>query len=305
MNYAIGVDIGGTKVAIGIVDEQGKIHANTLIPTDKQLKAEEMVAMIKQTIQKLLLDFPIRENKLVGIGIGSPGPLDLKEGTIVCPPNLPNWINVPIVENFKQEFHIPVLLENDATAAALAEKWVGAAKDSNHFIYVTISTGIGAGLYINGKLISGERGNAGDIGHMVIDPSYGECTCGQKGCFEWVASGTAIARLGSEIIGKSISTEQVFKLFINGHEEITCMVKEVFKNIGVGFVSLINTFDPERIIIGGGVSQVGEPLFSAVKEYVSRYALNPSGRNTKIMPSGLKQSSGVIGAAAIILQSSE
>jgi glucokinase len=300
--YAIGIDIGGTKVAVGIVDAAGQLHSQTIIPTDLERSPREMIEEIIETVEQLIQQSHIPLEQLVGIGIGAPGPLDAKKGCITCPPNLPRWIHVPIVEWFKERFSFPVFLENDANAAALAEKWVGSAKESEHFIYLTISTGIGAGLYLDGKLFTGARGNAGDIGHIVIDPSYGKCTCGQKGCLEWIASGTAIARRGSEIMGTPLSTKEVFQLYQQGEPKIVPFIHEVFNAIGVGCVTLINLFDPEKIVIGGGVSEVGAPLFEAVQSYIHSYALNPDGCKIQVVPASLRQHAGVIGAAAVFFK---
>ncbi len=218
---------------------------------------------------------------------------------ITNPPNLQNWRDVPVVEQIQDHFTVPVLFENDATAATLAEKWLGAGVANDDFIYLTVSTGIGAGIFSQGKLMSGARGNAGDVGHIVIDPAYGQCVCGQFGCFEMIASGTAIARLGSEAVGKTLTTKEVFTLYHKGDAAIVALIEKTFEKIGAGCVSLINLFDPEKIVIGGGVSKVGEPLFSAVQQYVSQYALNPSGRSTEIVPAVLDQDAGFIGAAAL------
>lgn len=302
MEFVIGIDIGGTKTAIGVVDVYGEIIAKSTLLTNQMLTPEQMIDNICNEIDKLLLQTNVSLKNIKGIGIGAPGPLNSKKGEIICPPNLPNWKNVKIVEQVRDYFQCPVFLENDANSAALGEKWVGAAIENNNFIYLTISTGIGAGVYINGELLVGSSGNAGDVGHIVVDPTYGICKCGQKGCFEYVASGTAIARLGSEKIGKDLSTKEVFELYNNGNEKVVPFIEDVFRNIGVGCVTLINTFDPEKIIIGGGVAKVGEPLFSNVRAYVKKFALNTTGRATDIVPSKLGQDSGLIGAAALVIK---
>lgn len=299
MKYAIGVDIGGTKVAIAVVNSPGQIVDQTVIPTDKTIEPADMITQINKTIESLLAQTDISIEQIAGIGVGSPGPLDTKSGVISCPPNLQTWIDIPIVEQMQHYFPVPVALENDANAAALAEKWLGAAQEHNNFVYITISTGIGAGLYADGKLLGGARGNAGDIGHTVIDPSYGQCPCGQYGCLEHIASGTAIAKRGSELAGKELSTKEVFDRYQEGDSIIKPFISDVFRIIGVACVSVINTLDPEKIVIGGGVSKVGAPLFNAVNDYVSQYALNPDGRKTPVVPAVLDQNAGVVGAAAL------
>ncbi|WNS41716.1 ROK family protein [Paenibacillus sp. MMS20-IR301] len=301
MNYAMGIDIGGTKTALGLVSPEGQVLSKTSLPTDLSVTPPEMVDKIAAAVTQLLSDAGLQESDLKGIGIGAPGPLNTRLGQIAEPPNLRSWWNFPVVAAFKRHFQAPIVLENDATAAALAEKWVGAAASAEHFIYITISTGIGAGIYSHGRLITGATGNAGDIGHIVIDPAAGLCSCGQHGCFEYIASGTAIAREGSRLLGRQVTSKEVFELAFSGRDTaIKALVDRVFGYIATGCVTLINTFDPELLVIGGGVSQVGEPLFGAVRNYIQRHALNPSGRDTAVVPAALQQDAGLIGAAALI-----
>lgn len=300
MKYSIGVDIGGTKVAIAVVTEEGNIITDTVIPTDLSIAPKEMIKQICTTIDSVINKSNVSEADIIGIGIGAPGPLDSKAGMITCPPNLRNWVDVPIKKLVEEHFSFPVQLENDANAAGLAEKWIGAAMDTENFAYITVSTGIGAGIIAEGKLLRGLKGNAGDIGHTVVDPSYGECPCGQEGCLEWIASGTAIARQGSEVLGESVSAEDVFNLYEQGNEKIIPLIDGILKVLGQACVTLVNTIDPEKIVIGGGVSKVGDTLFNPIQNYVSKFALNPTGRQTQIVPAKLDQSSGVVGAASLL-----
>ncbi|MGH2316468.1 ROK family protein [Planococcus sp. SE5232] len=299
MNYAIGVDIGGTKVAVAAVDEQGTIICQSVIPTNLQIPPEAMIVEIQQEIRRIIEKSGVLMAQLMGIGIGAPGPLDSRNGLISCPPNLQTWVDIPIRELIGRSFPVPILLENDANAAALAEKWIGAATENENFIYITVSTGIGAGIIAEGQLLKGLKGNAGDIGHTVIDPSYGKCACGQSGCLESIASGTAIAKRASEILGEKVTAKEVFHLYQEGNSQIIEYMQEVFKVLGVTAVNMINTFDPEKLVIGGGVSEFGEPMFDSIRQYVQRYALNPTGRKTEVVAAKLGQQAGVIGAAAL------
>lgn len=301
VTYAVGIDIGGTKTAIGLVDSSGQVLSKITLTTDPSAAPDEMVDRVAAAVKKLTIDADIPESSLQGIGIGAPGPLNTKLGRIVEPPNMPGWWGFSVVESFARHFTLPISFENDATAAALAEKWVGAARAAEDFVYLTISTGIGAGIYSHGRLITGATGNAGDVGHFVIDPAGGTCGCGQQGCWEYIASGTAIARQASELLGRPVSSKEAFELAAAGEDErIQGLVQQVFRYIGIGCVTLINTLDPEMLIIGGGVSQVGAPLFDAVSAYVAHHALNPSGRSTPILPAALQQDAGLIGAAALV-----
>src|SRR5699024_11982970 len=145
------------------------------------------------------------------------------------------------VQLMKQELALPVLLENDANVAALAEKWIGAALGSNNFAYMTVSTGIGAGIIVDGNLLRGIKGNAGDIGHTAVDPSFGQCSCGQSGCLESMASGTAIAKHGTRIIGRELSTKQRFELYSGGNEKMADLIERIFRVLAVASETMINT----------------------------------------------------------------
>lgn len=302
MKYAVGVDIGGTKAAAAVVAETGELIEKAVIPTDAAVAPEVMIGRIGNLISRLVEQADIGMNELSGIGIGAPGPLDTIKGIIHSPPYLPNWTDVPIVQLMQRHCSVPVILENDANAAAVAEQWVGVARGRNDFVYMTISTGIGAGIMSGGRLVSGQRGNAGEIGHMVVDPAFGRCFCGLHGCLELIASGTSIAKHGTAIMDQPLSTKEVFDLYRDGHPAITEFISQVFHALGTAAVSLVNTLDPEILVIGGGVSQVGDPLFEAVQSYVNRYALDAVGRQTQVVPARLDQNEGVIGAAALCFQ---
>ncbi|MFC0212309.1 mannose-6-phosphate isomerase, class I [Paenibacillus chartarius] len=298
MKYAIGIDIGGTKTAIGLVDPAGHIAAKRVLATEGP--PEAMVVRIAAAVRELCSEAAVEPSQVLGIGIGAPGPLHPASGTIVCPPNLPDWKGFQLVSELQKYVDHPILMENDATAATLAEKWVGAGTDSDHFVYVTISTGIGAGIYMHGQLVTGSTGNAGDAGHIVIDPAAGRCSCGQDGCWEFVASGTAIARQASAKLERPVTAEEAFALASQGDKQMLEVYETAFRQVGVGCVTLINLLDPDKIIIGGGVSKVGDVLFREVARYVEKNALNPSGRQTPVVPAALGQDAGLIGAAALL-----
>ena len=300
MAIAIGIDIGGTKTAIGLVDGEGKVFARTSLPTDLAVPPAEMVGRMAGAVRALMESEGLGEPDIAGIGVGAPGPLSPADGILTCPPNLRAWWGFNVVEAIGRELPYPIRMENDATAATLAEKWVGAAAGAEHFVFVTISTGIGAGIYLHGKLLTGATGNAGDAGHIVVDPAAGKCPCGQIGCWEWVASGTAIARQAAALLGREVHAKEAFDLAAEGDAQMRALIDRVYHYVGVGCVSLINLFDPEMIVIGGGVSQAGPELFDSVQQYVSKHALNPSGRGCRIVPAALLQDAGLIGAAALV-----
>lgn len=297
---AIGIDIGGTKTAIALVQGDGQLVDKISLKTEGPPK--DMVNQMISAVGDLLSRHHLNpETEVLGIGIGAPGPIDVKKGEITCPPNLPGWRDTPVVAWFMARYpNLLIRLENDANAAAVAEKWVGAAQHCMDFVYLTISTGIGGGFYSNNKPVFGIHGNSGETGHIVVDSTGPMCTCGQRGCLEAVASGTAIQAKGSELIGRPLSTKEVFDLYKEGDPILTPYINDVFEKIGIGCVTMINLMDPELIVLGGGVTNVGESLFQAVRAYTEKFALNPASRHTPIRPSALNQDTGVIGAAALI-----
>ncbi|GEM05907.1 glucokinase [Halolactibacillus miurensis] len=298
--YALGIDIGGTKTAIGLVTTTGDVVGYDKLPTDQTIEPTKMIERIIVHVKTLLEKHRIDDNQLYGIGIGAPGPLDISHGMITYPPNLPRWRNVPVVKLMSAYFSVPIRLENDASCAAVAEHSFGASQHYTDSLYVTISTGIGAGIISKNTLISGGKGNAGDVGHMVIDPSFGECVCGQYGCFEHICSGTAISREASKLKGTSISTEEAFRLYEAQDKDMVPYLDTVIERMGMALVSLINSLDPEIVVIGGGVSQVGDTLFEPIRHYVKRYTLNKDAGDTPIVPAKLNQEAGIIGAAALV-----
>ncbi|MCZ0703094.1 glucokinase [Natronobacillus azotifigens] len=302
MTLAIGIDIGGTKTAIGVLNREGKLLSKVIIPTDQSVAPNIMMDRINTNMQQLINDLNISKKEIQGIGVGAPGPIDTKLGKIVCPPNLPGWNDFKLVEDLGRRVGLEVKLENDASLAGLAEMWIGTAKEEKDFLYMTISTGIGAGIIINGSLVAGSTGNAGEVGHMVVDPSYGTCKCGQKGCLEWIASGTAIARQGTDLLKKDVTTEEVFKMYFNKDVQIVEMVNDIFDRLGMACVSLINLLDINLLVLGGGVSKVGQPMISSIEKYIQNYALNPKARETKIKQASLGGDVGIIGAGALILR---
>lgn len=299
-SFAIGIDIGGTKIAAGFVDDNGEVLARTTVKTDLGMAPSDMMGRVADELRALAESNGIPLEEAQGVGVGAPGPLDTTAGKLTCPPNLRSWWGFPLVDDLKDKLGLPVKMENDATAAALAEKWIGAAQDSDHFVFITVSTGIGAGIYSHGKLITGASGNAGDAGFMFVHPTGDVLKDEPSGYWERIASGTAIAREASRLLGREVTSKEAFELAQQGDPVIGELVQRVFTYIGMGCVTLINLLDPSKIVIGGGVSQVGEPLFSVVRDYVSKHALNPGGRETAIVPAKLQQDAGLIGAAALV-----
>lgn len=267
--YFLVMDIGGTKTTGALFHEDGRIVDDyTYVAKSQTFKGEEAVYQnTKKVLYKVLEHFHVSETELLGIGVGSPGPLDTKEGVIIHAP-LMGWKHFPIVQRLKDDFQKPVLLDNDGNLGALAEQRGGLAKGYQNVIYMTVSTGCGGGIVINGNIYHGRHDGAGEVGHMCIDPEGLECPCGAKGCFELYASGTAINRrikadmkngIKSTAFEKAGFDEEKLsgKELCEAAEEGDAYAREVYAKegyyLGVGLSNLFNLLDPEVIVLGGGV----------------------------------------------------
>ncbi len=310
----IGVDLGGTKINTGIVDERGRIIKSIKVPTLAKEGPYPVIERIKKSIYDVLKEANIKLEDISGIGIISPGPIDSDKGLVINPSNLPGWDHIPIVNLLKEEFKLPVMLDNDANAAALAEYLFGSGRGLKNFIYITVSTGIGGGVIIDGKLYRGTNSNAAEVGHMTIDYNGPKCNCGNIGCFEAFASGTGLARFAKEAVkeGRStlikklageneITAQHVFEAAIQKDSVALELVDKEAFYLGVGISNIITFANPERIAIGGGVSKQWDMFYDKMMETIKERTLKPMIDVCQIVKSELKDDIGILGAAAIIL----
>lgn len=311
---AIGVDLGGTKIATAVVDNQGGVRAEEVIPTRAEEGTEAVLRRIKESVRRVCTAAGIRPEETRGLGLGSPGPLDLARGLVIFTPNL-GWRGVPLRAEMEDAFRIPVVLENDARAAAWGEYRYGAGQGTRSMIYVTLGTGIGGGLVLEGRLYHGGHGNAGEVGHTTVLPHGPRCRCGNRGCWEALASGTAIARRAQERIqeGESsmlatdpglagITAVEVARAAREGDRLAREVLEEAFSYIGLGVANLVNIFDPERVVLGGGLTAIGDPLFAAVRRTIAERVLPGPGREVAVVPAALGKRAGVIGAALLLFE---
>jgi glucokinase len=288
---------------------------------------------MQTAVNQALQEANVTLEQIAGIGIGAPGPLNGRTGVVYSPPNLPGWTNTPLRDIFFAAFNVPVYVENDANAAALGEFMFGAGRGSQEIVYVTISTGIGGGIISNGQLLQGTSGSGGELGHMTIDWHGPRCNCGNTGCWESITSGTAIARRAHERIasgkGKSLldyaltqqSTDesadtpadrlraQNYPTHLNartvaeaaqaGIPEAKEIIAEAAEGLGVGLVNIIHIFNPERIILGGSVMKIGEPLLQPALRLVAERAMPVPQQSVKVVLAELGSDVGLIGAGAL------
>jgi len=315
-NLFLGLDIGGTKIASGLLDSQGKIIETKFLPTLGSGKNEQdIIEQVFKSIDDFGEDLV---NRVKAIGIGAPGPT--KDGILINPPNIPSWRNVNLKKIIEKRYKVPVVLENDANAAGYAEMVFGVARGYKNFVYITISTGIGTAIVIDGKVYKGKNSLAGEGGHVVINyDSPDEIDSGINGSIENSASGTAMARkvrtrlennpeLETELIEyvnndlEKISATKINQAAINGDEFAYRMIRETAFKLGIWIGGLISLLDPEIIVIGGGISKIGNLLFDKIKETVPKHTINIFAKETKIVQAMLLENVGIYGAASLVIK---
>lgn len=312
--YRIGVDLGGTNIVAGVVDENNKIVAKGNVSTRSNRDAEKIVEDIKLAIKFSMKYANITIDDVSIIGIGTPGSVDRKAGIIEYANNL-NFDHVPIREMLESEFHKTVYLENDANCAALGEAIAGAGNGVDEFVFITLGTGIGAGVVVNGKLVHGCNDAAGEIGHTVINFGGERCTCGRRGCWEAYASASALIRQTREAMCKnydSVMWDMVeydlkrvdgtvpFEAMRDNDPTAKSVVNNYIYYLSVGIVNLINTFQPKILCIGGGMCAEGETLLYPVRNFVKNERYSVYAKNqTQICAAVLGNDAGIIGAALL------
>ena len=313
----LGVDIGGTKVASGLVNHSGEITFKTRNPMNPRGTAEEGLAAVKTAIDAAL---KAAQDDVNGIGIISPGPLDPKTGIILNPPNLPCWRNYHLVQRLAETYKMPIHLDNDANAAGLAEAIWGAGRGYKEVFYATLGTGVGTGIILNRRIFYGRTGAAAEGGHMTIDYRGGKfCKCGKPGCIEALVSGSGIARRGREkaraagsiaqplidLAGGNIDNitgEVIGKAWHSGDQLATEILEETADILAVWLGNIIDLLEPEVIVVGGGVSELMEGWFDHVRKQVPQWSVNQRANEIPIIIAKYRADAGIAGAAALSLQ---
>ena len=311
--YYLGIDFGGTNIAAGIVDEKGNIIKKDSTPTLKERDSEEIINDMINVSLKVLKDANLTTSDIEGVGVGCPGIVDNKCGIIKHLSNI-GMTNYPLRERLSQVFKTRINIENDANAAALGE-YKRYGENSNSFIFVTLGTGIGGGIIIDGKIYSGFNGAGAEIGHMKIEINGIPCPCGCDGCWEQYASVTALIRNTKEAMDKNpqsvmhkwvkengkVSGRTAFECAKAGDETAKEVVDNYIKYLATGLISIINVFQPERIVIGGGISKEGDYLLNPIKQIVYDCKYNNYVEKTKIEIARLFNDAGIIGAALSVM----
>jgi glucokinase len=314
VRYIVGIDLGGTNIVAGAVAEDGSDLVGLVSePTLSEQGGDAVVARMVKLARASMAEARARGKEVAGIGIGSPGPLDTKTGVVLLTPNL-GWTNMPLRDRISGALGLPTTLDNDANCAIYGEWWRGAARGSDYVVGLTIGTGIGGGIVLGGQIYHGVSDIAGEFGHLTIDADGRRCKCGNDGCVEAYASGPAIAARAIEGIQAGaktglpqyaggdlsrITAQVVYEAAHDGDAYALQLVAETAKLLGAAVASIVNIFNPEVVVICGGVTLAGEKLFGPLRREVERRAFRPAWEACRIVPGELTGTAGVYGAAAV------
>jgi glucokinase len=318
--FVIGVDLGGTNIVVGAVASDGSMAAPARTEATKadlgaSAVSDRIASMVDATIADVCNGNGGTRTDCLGVGVGAPGPLDRERGIVVVAPNL-RWNNYPLRDEIQARVRLPVTLDNDANCATLGEWWLGAARGARHVIGLTIGTGIGGGIIVGGELFHGASDVAGEIGHMTIETHGRRCSCGNYGCLEAYASGTAIAERAREAVAHdgssqllaqaggdvaAITAQTVFASAALGDRLALEVVRDTAGFLGAGIANLLNVFNPEVVVVAGGVMQAGASLFEPLRAEVRKRAFRTAWEAARIVPGELPGTAGVVGAARTFL----
>lgn len=310
----LGVDIGGTKVAVGIVNSEGAILQQSRKPMLANGTAEDGLTAVYAAIDSFMSSDVAPQ--IQGIGICAPGPLDPRTGIVLNPPNVPCWRNFPLADKIIARYRVPVRVDNDANAAALAENRWGAAKGYRYVFYATIGTGIGTGIVFDGKIYHGKTGSAGEGGHVTIDYRGPVCACGKRGCIETLAAGPAIgARARSKISGDSsshssmldlaggdvaaVTSEKVGKAYAAGDTMAREVLQETVELLVPWLGNIVDILDPDVLVVGGGVAAMLKPFYEQIHSQLPKWCVNPSASNIPLLIAHYGADAGIAGGAAL------
>jgi len=295
----LSIDLGGTNLKIGLLDSRYRIRDKEILSTKSQNSKEGLISAIIYSAGKIISRNRLKHSDIIGLGLGLPGPIDVEKGLVHFFPNIPGWKEVRLRAILEKKLRLPVVLDNDANLMCLAEYRLGAAKGSVNAVCVTLGTGVGAGLIINGTLYRAKTFAAGEIGHIPINVNGPKCNCGGVACLEAYIGNRRIEELAVKIFKKRITLEETSVLAKRKDKRALQLWNQVGKNLGTALVGVVNLLNPDCIVIGGGVAKAGKVLLDRVREVVEKQAMPIQARHVKILSAKLGSDAGLIGAAIL------
>jgi glucokinase len=314
--FAIGIDLGGTNIRIALVNREGQITVSEEFPTQSDQPGKIIVHAISEQIETILVKVSCHRNEIQGIGLASAGFLSPQDGIIYFSPNLPTLSNFPVANLLERETGIRTILENDANAAAIGEHWLGSGKGTNNFIFITLGTGLGSGIILNGEIWHGTHGFAGEFGHTILFPDGLPCKCGRKGCLEMYCSASAIVHFAHEKLkhgensslnkeSKSLTSRMIFEHALRGDSLACDTFKETGTYLGIALSNVFNLLDLQMAIIGGKVADAGDLILKPVRDVVERMAISSRYYPPQVLKSELGDNAGVLGAARLVFKNAD
>lgn len=303
MKHALGIDVGGTKILTALVDETGRVLREWRTPTPAARGGPAVLAALGDALEAALAE--VGREQVVGVGVSAAGQIDVATGVVTyASPNLPGWTGTPVGRTLRDRLGLPVTVENDGNAAAYGEWWAGAGRGAGSLVVLTVGTGVGGGVLLDGRLRHGGRWRAGELGHLIVQAEGVRCNCGQTGCLEVYASGTAIARLAREARpGWDADAPAVFAAAEAGDALALAVLRRSTRFLAAGLVSIANLFDPERILIGGGVATQPRYLGLVLDALADPLVVGTRGFDTGgLALASLREAAGAVGAAGLALR---
>ncbi|WP_031516693.1 ROK family protein [Desulfofalx alkaliphila] len=315
-DHVVGVDLGGTKILTALADMNGAVQAEVKVPSGADEGPEGVIERILGTVSAVQRQSGAYAGGLRSVSVGVPGQVDIKGGVVHFAPNL-RWQNIPLKDILENKLQVPVYLENDANAAALGEHIFGAGCGARDLVYVTVGTGVGGGIILDGRIWHGVSGSAGEIGHITVMPDGPLCSCGARGCLEALASGTAIARAARESVEagsgnnilqaaqgriENVDARAVAKAAQGGDREAKTILAGAARALGIGISSLVAIINPQMVVLGGGVMDLKDLLWPVMKREIEERTLKASREPLKVVAAALGPRSGVVGALALGLR---
>jgi len=298
--FIIGIDLGGTNLKIALLDLKYRIKNKNVLRTQEFIQKESLILAIVDSINNIIESNKLKRTSILGIGLGLPGPIDTRRGIVHFFPNIPGWKEVNLKRILEKRLRLPVFVDNDAKLMCLAEHKLGAAKGSDNAVCLTLGTGVGGGIIINGGLYRGSSNAAGEIGHVPLNERGPRCNCGGYGCLEAYIGNNRILARGRKLFKRDISLEELSSKALKQNRKAKTLWKTFAQRLGVALVGTINLLNPDCIVIGGGVAEAGRLLFDNVRKVILKRAMSVQAGQVKIFKAKLGNDAGLIGAAILV-----
>jgi predicted NBD/HSP70 family sugar kinase len=302
---AVGIDFDHDKVRVAVSDLSRSVLAEATAPHDVDHDAQGALDLAARLIKQTLDDTGLERDRLLGVGVALAGPIDHDRGALHPSDVLPGWAHVDAAREIEERVDLPAYVDNDANLGALAEVTLGAGRNARFAAYLSISSGIGAGIVVDGRPYHGHRGTAGEIGHVVVDPQGPICRCGNRGCLETLASGPALLKLVQDSRDEELTVREMIELARDGDAGCTRAIADAGQVIGRVVAGLVNLFSPEMVVIGGDLGEAGDLLLDPLREAVRRNALPAAAEELKVVAGELGERANLLGALALVLMQSE